>query len=101
MRSTVCSNPILRWQALGFVWQQGDRVYVQVGDGGFIPIYLHRVELQLQQHRFSGRVGFSEHLGVRFNLIGQVPLFERFVICFDDRQGIVRLESYEDHEDTR
>jgi hypothetical protein len=87
--------------ALGLEWQQGDRVYVQVGDGGFIPIYLHRVELQLQQHRFSGRVGFSEHLGVRFNLIGRVLVFERFVICFDDRQGIVRLEPYEDHEDTR
>jgi hypothetical protein len=27
-------------------------------------------------------------------------LFERFVICFDDRQGIVRLEPYQDHEDT-
>ena len=25
---------------LGLVWQQGERVYVQVGDGGFIPVYL-------------------------------------------------------------
>ena len=69
-------------------------MYVQVGDGGFIPIYLHRVDLQLRQYRFSGRIGFSAHLGVRFNLIGRVPLFEEFVICFDDRQGIVSLEPY-------
>lgn len=80
--------------ALGLEWHHGERVYVQVGDGGFIPVYLHRVELQLRQYRFSGRIGFSDHLGVRFNLIGRVPLFEEFVICFDDRQGIVRLEPY-------
>ena len=85
---------------LGLVWQQGERVYVQVGDGGFIPIYLHTVDVQLQRYRFSGRLGFSDHLGVRFNFIGRVPLFERFVICFDDRQGLVRLEPYQDHEDT-
>ena len=23
---------------LGLIWQQGERVYVQVGDGGFIPM---------------------------------------------------------------
>jgi hypothetical protein len=80
--------------ALGLEWHHGDRVYVQVGYGGFIPVYLHRVELQLRQYRFSGHIGFSDHLGVRFNLIGRVPLFEEFVICFDDRQGIVRLDPY-------
>ena len=85
---------------LGLIWQQGEHVYVQVGDGGFIPVYLHTVDVQLQRYRFSGRIGFSDHLGVRFNIIGRVPLFERFVICFDDRQGIVRLEPYQDHEDT-
>lgn len=80
--------------AIGIEWQKGERVYVQVGDGGFIPVYLHTVDIQLRQHRFSGRVGFSDHLGVSFNLIGRIPLFERFVICFDDRQGFVRFEPY-------
>jgi hypothetical protein len=81
--------------ALGIDWLKGEKVYVQVGDGGFIPLYLHTVDLQLRQYRFSGQVGFSDHLGVSFNLIGRVPLFEHFVICFDDRQGIVRFEPYE------
>src|SRR4029453_10668321 len=58
---------------LGLVWQQGERVYVQVGDGGFIPVYLHIVDVQLQRYRFSGRIGFSDHLGIRFNIIGRVP----------------------------
>lgn len=79
---------------IGINWRQGERVYVQVGDGGFIPVYLHTVEIQLQQHRFAGRVGFSDYLGIRFNLIGRIPLFERFVICFDERQGFVRLEPH-------
>ncbi len=39
---------------LGLAWQQGERVYVQVGD-----------------------------------------------VCFDDQQGMVRLEPYQDHEDPR
>jgi len=80
--------------AVGIDWQKGERVYVQVGDGGFIPVYLHTVDIQLRQHRFSSRVGFSDRLGVSFNLIGRILLFERFVVCFDDRQGIVRLEPH-------
>jgi hypothetical protein len=80
--------------AIGIDWQTGERVSVQVGDGRFLPVYLHTVDIQLQQHRFSGRIGFSDQLGVSFNLIGRIPLFERFVICFDERQGILRFEPY-------
>ncbi len=35
--------------ALGIDWQSGEKVYVQVGDGGLIPVYLHTVDLQLRQ----------------------------------------------------
>jgi hypothetical protein len=84
--------------AIGIDWQKGEKVYVQVGDGSFIPVYLHTVDIQLRQHRFSGRIGFSEYLGVSFNLIGRIPFFEQFVICFDERQGIVRLEPYGEGE---
>ena len=88
----------MSWPCMGR--ELGERVYVQVGDGGFIPVYLHTVDVQLQRYRFSGRIGFSDHLGVRFNIIGRVPLFERFVICSDARQGLVRLEPYQDQENT-
>jgi len=81
--------------AIGIDWQKGEKVYVQVGDGGLIPIFLHVVDLQLRHYRFSGQIGFSQHLGVSFNLIGRVPLFEHCIVCFDDRQGIVRLDPYE------
>lgn len=82
--------------ALGIDWQKGERIYVQVGDGGFIPIYLHTVDLQLRQYRFSGQIGFSDRLGVSFNLIGRIPLFEHFIVCFDDRQGTIRFNPYDD-----
>jgi hypothetical protein len=49
--------------AIGIDWQKGEKVYVQAGDGSFIPVYLHTVDIQLRQHRFSGRIGFSEYLG--------------------------------------
>jgi hypothetical protein len=82
--------------ALDIDWQKGERLYVQVGDGGFIPLYIHTVDLQLRQYRFSGQVGFSDRLGVSFHLIGRVPLFEHFVVCFDDRQGMIRFDPYAD-----
>ena len=81
--------------AIDIEWQKGEKRYVQVGDGGLIPVYLHTVDLQLRQQRFSGQIGFSDHLGVSFNLIGRIPLFTHFEICFDDRQGIIRLTPYE------
>ena len=81
-------------QPLGLEWQEGERVQVQVGDGRFIPIYLHELDVQVRQYRFSGRIGFSDHLGIRFNLIGRIPLFDQFVICFDDRRGVVGLEPH-------
>lgn len=81
-------------QPPGLEWQEGERVQVQVGDGRFIPIYLHELDVQVRQYRFSGRIGFSDHLGIRFNLIGRIPLFEQFVICFDDRRGVVGLEPH-------
>jgi hypothetical protein len=54
---------------LGLAWQEGERVYVQVGDGGFIPVYLHIVDVQLQRYRFSGRIGqpFQCTSSIRFS----------------------------------
>lgn len=77
---------------IGFDYRTGQLVYLQVGDGGFIPVYLHRLELQLGPERFAARVGFSERLGVGFNLMGHADIFERFEICFHEKHGIVSFE---------
>jgi hypothetical protein len=83
-------------RTIGIEWQAGEKVLVQVGDGKLIPVYLHTIDMQLRQYRFSGRIGFSDQLGVSFNLIGRIPLFEQFIVSFDDRHGFVRFEPYED-----
>jgi hypothetical protein len=82
---------------LGIDWQQGERVQVQGGDGGRLLVYLHQVTLQLGPYRFPGQVGFSAQLGLHFNVIGRVPFFDHFVICFDERQQSVRFTVHEEN----
>ena len=35
---------------------------------------------------FNAVIGFSQKLGVGFNLLGRRSIFERFVIVFDDNK---------------
>ncbi|MCI0693826.1 retropepsin-like domain-containing protein [candidate division KSB1 bacterium] len=77
---------------VGFNYQAGERTYLQVGDGSFIPVYLHKLEVQLGGERFTAKIGFSEKLGIRFNLLGRADIFDRFKICFQEGQGILTFE---------
>jgi hypothetical protein len=56
-------------------------------------VYLRDLELQIGPERFVARVGFSERLGVAFNLLGRESIFARFTICFQERQGILTFET--------
>ncbi len=71
-------------------------MYVQVGDGSFIPVYLHDLEVQVGKHRMVVPVGFSDRLGVRFNLLGREGIFRYFKVCFDERDFVVTLFPYEE-----
>jgi len=51
---------------LGLAFRTGAKIYVQVGDGGFIPVYLHDLEVQIGTDRLTTPVGFSDKLGIRF-----------------------------------
>jgi len=77
---------------VGFDYRTGNRVYLQVGDGSFIPVYLHQLEVQVGTDRFLAQVGFSEKLGVGFNLLGRAGIFERFKICFQESQRVLTFE---------
>jgi hypothetical protein len=81
---------------VGFDYRGGELIYLQVGDGSFIPVYLHDLEVQIGAERFGARVGFSEKLGVGFNLLGRADIFDRFRICFQEAQGIVTFEPTEE-----
>lgn len=62
-------------------------VNVQVGDGGFIPVYLHKIEISFDDLKFPATVGFSNRLGVEFNLLGRKDVFEIFDVTFSDSSG--------------
>ena len=79
-------------EGIGFDYRLGNRVYLQVGDGSFIPVYLHELEVQVGSERFTAKVGFSEKLGVGFNLLGREGIFERFKICFQESQRILTFD---------
>ena len=55
----------------GLDFKRGPRVNAQVGDGSLIPVYLHRLPMQIGATRLNAAVGFSEKLGVRFLFLVQ------------------------------
>lgn len=79
---------------IGIDFKGGKLLYVQVGDGGSIPAYLHDLEVQLGEERFTATIGFSEKLGIGFNLIGRASFFDRFRVCFDEHRYLVTFEKY-------
>jgi len=79
---------------LGLSYRTGRRKFVQVGNGAFIPVYLHDLEIQLGRHRLVAPLGFSEKLGIRFNLLGRTGIFDYFKVCFDEKRLIVTFSPY-------
>ncbi|SRR6266446_5609144 len=73
-------------QGAGFHYRAGRRTTVQVGDGGFIPVYMPDLALQIGPERFLAKVGFSKRLGVAFNLLGRDSVFTCFKICFQEQR---------------
>jgi hypothetical protein len=80
-------------QGAGFNYRAGHRTTLQVGDGGFIPVYLHDLESQIGPERYLAKIGFSERLGVAFNLLGRDSVFTRFKICFQEYQRMLSFEA--------
>ena len=74
---------------MDFNFKTGKLLNVQIGDGGFIPIYIHKLDINLDNYKFSATVGFSERLGVEFNLLGRKDFFEKFDVTFSDSKRLV------------
>ena len=71
--------------------ESGEKIYVTVGDGSQIIVYLHNIFVRIAEQEFKAIIGFSKHLGVGFNIIGQSDIFERFKICFDGKEKVVEF----------
>jgi len=71
----------------------GEKIMVTVGDGGSIPVYLHKLLVRIGSHEFNAVIGFSDRLGIALNIIGRKSFFEEFVICFDDLEKVLTLKA--------
>jgi hypothetical protein len=40
---------------------------------------------------FDAAIGFSKQLGIGFNIIGRKDVFERFIVCFDEKEKFVEF----------
>ena len=82
-----------RAEILGIDPKKGEGISLTVGNGGLLEVYVHKLQVEFANVRFSALIGFSYQLGVGFNLLGRKSFFERFKICFDDKHRFVELHN--------
>jgi predicted aspartyl protease len=71
--------------------EDGMKEYVTVGDGSLIIVYIHQLAIQIGDEKFEAGIGFSKQLGIGFNIIGRKDIFEKYKICFDEKEKIVEF----------
>jgi hypothetical protein len=74
---------------LGINYTKGERRLTMVGDGSYIPMYIHKVPIRIGDVWTKTTVGFSDQLGASINLLGQKDIFDRFDITFSKHKGMV------------
>jgi len=77
---------------IGIEWDKGRRQMIVVGDGSYIPTYFHDLPLQIGSYEVIAPIGFSERLGVGFNILGRTGIFDQFQVCFNDHVRKVTFE---------
>lgn len=70
--------------------------YVIVGDGGYIPASFIKILVRIGDVEINTEIGFSENLGIGFNLLGRKDVFEKFRVCFDDSRKVVSFHQNEE-----
>ncbi len=69
---------------IGINIQEGRLQMIVVGDGSYIPTYLQDLKLRIAEFEIMAPIGFSERLGVGFNILGRKGIFDQFQVCFND-----------------
>ena len=77
---------------MGIDWQRGRRQMIVVGDGSYIPTFIHDLPIQIGDTQVTAPIGFSERLGVGFNLLGRSGVFSQFEVCFNDHTRKVTFQ---------
>lgn len=79
-------------RGMGIDWQSGRRQMIVVGDGSYIPTFIHNLSIQIGTSQITAPIGFSERLGVDFNLLGHTGVLNQFQVCFNDRARRVTFQ---------
>ena len=79
---------------LGLKLLSGEKKIVTVGDGDDMTVYLHPVKVLFADFVFEAKIAFSSGLGSGFNLLGRETFFEKFQVCFNDRNRVVRVTKF-------
>jgi hypothetical protein len=70
---------------MGLSHRKGKKLPITVGDGDRMIVYRHDLTILFSGQKFIAPICFSEDLGAGFNLLGRAGFFDRFVICFHER----------------
>ena len=77
---------------LGIDIRSGKERSLTIGDGNRISIYFHDVDVAIAGRIIrNARIGFSDELGTQFNLLGRKTIFDKFEICLNERDKVVKF----------
>ena len=71
---------------------EGRLQMIVVGDGSYIPSYFYDLPLHIGEFEVSAPIGFSERLGIGFNILGRKGIFDQFQVCFNDHTRKVTFQ---------
>jgi hypothetical protein len=78
-------------EILGLDAEKGGKEFVKIGDGSFIEVFTFRLRVLLAEKEFDIKIGFSRSLGVGFNILGRLDVFDKFVVCFNEAERYVEF----------
>ena len=73
-------------EKLGIDYSKGSKGFTLVGDGSYIPVFYHKLYVQIGKIWVKTTVSFSPQLGADMNLLGQKDIFDHFGITFSNRR---------------
>ena len=76
---------------LGRDYTKGEKNNMITGDGTRILVYTHDISVRFADRKFTAKIGFSDQLGIGFEILGREDFFDRFIICFDDRERVLKV----------
>jgi hypothetical protein len=77
---------------MGINIRDGRLQMIVVGDGSYIPTYFQDLTIRIGEFEIIAPIGFSERIGVGFNILGRKGIFDQFQVCFNDHTRKVTFQ---------